>query len=91
MRINAKALNKNYSKIVNQCRENNETIFLTKDNKDDLVLMSLDNYNKRQALIKLKERLLDIEEDQINGAKFYSLDELKFALKIIISKSRNIM
>lgn len=39
---------------------------------------------KRQALQDLKERLLEIEFEQQNGASYYSLDELDIALKKII-------
>ena len=46
--------------------------------------MSIEAYEKKEALLALKERLLDIELEQRNGAKYYSLDELDSALKRII-------
>ena len=46
--------------------------------------MSVDAFEKREALLSLKEKLLDIELEQKSGAKFYSLDELDSALRKII-------
>lgn len=39
----------------------------------------------REELLKLEERLLDIESEQINGAKYYSIEELDFALKRVLN------
>ena len=55
-----------------------------KNGEGDLVVMSIEAYEKKEALLALKERLLDIELEQRNGAKYYSLDELDSALKRII-------
>lgn len=46
--------------------------------------MSVEAFEKQQALLKLKERLLDIELEQRSGAKYYSLDELYAALRKIV-------
>ncbi len=46
--------------------------------------MSVEDFEKQQALLKLEEQLLDIELEQKNGAKYYSLDELDAALKNIV-------
>ena len=42
---------------------------------------------KQKALIKLQKHLLDIEEEQNNGAKYYSVDELDAVLSKIIDKA----
>ena len=55
-----------------------------KNGEGDLVVMSIEAYEKKEALLALKERLLDIELEQRNGAKYYSLDELDSALKRIV-------
>ena len=75
-----------YSEISKKCRQSGEPICLTKDGKNDLVIMSIDAYEKKEELLKLKERLLDIEFEQRNGAKYYSIEELDSALKRILSK-----
>ena len=79
------SLRNQYSEISEKCKEIGEPIFLTKNGEGDLVVMSIETYEKRQALLDIKERLLDIELEQKNGAKYYSLDELDAALKKIIN------
>ena len=78
------SLRNKYNEISERCKATGEPIFLTKNGEGDLVVMSIEAYAKKEALLALKERLLDIELEQRNGAKYYSLDELDSALKRII-------
>jgi len=78
------SLRNQYNEISEQCKKTGEPIFLTKNGEGDLVVMSIEAYEKSQRLLKLKERLLEIEFEQKNGSKYYSLDELDAALKKII-------
>ena len=72
-----------YDDISKKCKISGEPVFITKDGKMDLVLMSIDAFERYSNLLKLKERLLDIESEQIKGAKTYSLDELDISLRNI--------
>ena len=78
------SLRNQYNEISEQCKKTGEPIFLTKNGEGDLVVMSIEAYEKSQRLLKLKERLLEIEFEQKNGSKYYSLNELDAALKKII-------
>lgn len=78
------SLRNKYNEISEKCKQTGEPIYLTKNGEGDLVVMSVEAFEKQQALLKLKERLLDIELEQRSGAKYYSLDELDAALKKII-------
>lgn len=69
-----------YNEISEKCKQTGEPIYLTKNGEVDLVVMSIEAFEKQQALLKLKERLLDIELEQSSGAKYYSLDDLYAAL-----------
>lgn len=51
----------------------------------DLVIMSIDTYEKYQAHPKLKERFLDIEFEQSRGAIYYSLEELDETIVTILN------
>lgn len=75
------SLRNQYNEISEKCKKTGEPIYLTKNGEGDLVVMSIDAFEKKQALLELKERLLDIELEQKNGAKYYSVDELNIALK----------
>lgn len=79
------SLRNQYNDISKKCKETGEPIFLTKNGEGDLVVMSIEAYEKQQDLLKLKERLLDIELEQKNGAKYYTLDELDASLKKLLS------
>lgn len=73
-----------YDELSKMCKWTDEPIYLSKDGKCDLVVMSVETYEKHLALLNLKERLLDIESEQLSDAKSYSLDELDASLKEIV-------
>ena len=79
------SLRNQYNEISEKCKKTGEPIYLTKNGEGDLVIMSIEAFEKQQSLLQLKERLLDIELEQKSGAKSYSLDELDAALKRIIN------
>ena len=78
------SLRNQYNDISEKCKSTGEPIYLTKNGEGDLVVMSIDAFEKQQNLLKLKEMLLDIDLEQKNGAKFYSIDDLDAALKRIV-------
>lgn len=80
------SLRNQYNEISEKCKTTGEPIYLTKNGEGDLVVMSIDAYEKKQAFLELKERLLDIELEQKNGAKYYSVEELDVALKRILNR-----
>ena len=80
------SLRNQYNDISEKCKRTGEPIYLTKNGEGDLVVMSIEAFEKKQALLELKERLLDIELEQKNGAKYYSVDELDAALKRILGR-----
>lgn len=78
------ALRNQYNEVSEKCKATGEPIYLTKNGEGDLVVMSIEAFEKQQQLLALKEKLLDIELEQKNGAKSYSLEELDLALRKII-------
>lgn len=78
------SLRNKYNEISDKCKETGEPIFLTRNGEGDLVVMSIETFEKQQALLELKERLLDIEIEQKNGARYYTIEELDSALKRIL-------
>lgn len=79
------SLRNQYNEISNKCKQVTEPIFVTKNGEGDMVIMSLELYERERELLKLKERLLDIEIEQKSGAKYYSLEELNNALRKIVN------
>ena len=75
------SLRDQYDGISEKCKQTGEPIYLMKNGELDLVVMSVEAFEKQLAISKLKERLLDIESEQRSGAPCYSLDELDAALR----------
>ena len=69
------AIRQNYNEIADLCRKTAEPVFLTKNGEGDLVVMDIDTYNRREKMLKLREELLAVEEDRLNGSKGYSIEE----------------
>ena len=78
------SIRQNYNDIANMCRETAEPIYLTKNGEGDLVVMDIDNFNKRESMLKLREELLAVEEDRLAGRVGCELDELDAYLDDVI-------
>lgn len=74
-------INERYDEISDWCKFTGELVYLTKNGEPDLVVLSLEAYEKQQTLAALKEKLQNIELEQRNGARYYSLDQLDSALR----------
>lgn len=83
------AIRNNYNEISELCKQKSEPVFLTKNGEGDLVVMDLETYNRRESMLKLRERLLSVEEDRIAGKKGYSIDELDNMMVRTISEAKN--
>lgn len=70
------AIRQNYNEIAELCRRTAEPIFLTKNGEGDLVVMDIETYNRREKMLKLREELLEVQEDRIRGSKGYSVDQV---------------
>lgn len=80
------AIRQNYNKIAELCRKTKEPIFLTKNGEGDLVVMDIETYNRREKMISLREKLLSIEEDRIEGRNGCSVDDLEVFLDGLIEE-----
>lgn len=66
------AIRQNYNEIADLCRKTSEPVFLTKNGEGDLVVMNIETFNRREKMLKLREELLAVEEDRLNGLQDYS-------------------
>jgi len=67
------SLRNDYGRISAQAHETGEPIYITKNGEGDIVIMSIDAFEKREQLIKLKSRLALSEQSQTNGEPTISL------------------
>lgn len=47
--------------------------------------MSIDTYSKREAMLDLREKLLEAEAEYLKGAKTYTTEEVSKRLKDVIN------
>lgn len=65
----------NYNEISEICKKTGEPVFLTKNGEGDLVVLSIEAYEKREKMLELREALLESEEDIKNG-RVYTIEEV---------------
>jgi prevent-host-death family protein len=70
-------LRNDYLTISNLAHEKAEPIYITKNGEGDLVVMSIDAFEKREELIRLKAKLDAAENSRISGEPTVSLDEAR--------------
>ena len=63
----ASALRNDYVEISRLARETKQPVFLTKNGTGDMVLLSMEEYDEKIALLELYEKLREGEEDIKNG------------------------
>ena len=82
------AIRQNYNEIAELCRKTQTPVYLTKNGEGDLVVMDIESFTRREKMLDLQEKLLDVERARVAGAKYYSVDEVDAELADIIAKAR---
>ncbi len=80
------SLRNNYSEISKLAKETNEPIFITKNGEGDLVLLSMEAFEKMEQIFRLRENLSIAEKQRINGDKTFSIEEAK---EILMAKDND--
>ncbi|MGJ9385758.1 type II toxin-antitoxin system Phd/YefM family antitoxin [Salipaludibacillus sp. CF4.18] len=83
------AIRKNYNEIATLCKESGEPVYLTKNGEGDLVIMDIGVFEKRERMLNLREQLVAVEEDRINGKKGYSIDEATSCMQKAVQEVLN--
>ena len=71
------ALRNDYTSISNMAKETKEPIYITKNGEGDPVLMSIDAFEKREQMLKLREKVLQAEQERVSGAKTVSISQAR--------------
>ncbi len=61
------SLRNDYATISNMAKETKEPIYITKNGEGDLVLMSIDAFENREQLLKLRAKILQAEQERLEG------------------------
>jgi prevent-host-death family protein len=75
------ALRNEYATISALARETKEPIYITKNGEGDLVLMSIDAFEKREQMLQLRARILQAEQERIDGEPTISVSEARKRLR----------
>ncbi|WP_276949133.1 type II toxin-antitoxin system Phd/YefM family antitoxin [Enterocloster lavalensis] len=75
------ALRNDYTNISNLAKETKEPIYITKNGEGDLVLMSIEAFERREQMLRLHEKVLQAEQERLNGAKTISVSEARQRLR----------
>lgn len=74
-------LRNDYGSISKVAHETSKPVYITKNGEGDLVVMSIPAYERREALLDLKEKLLLAEEQRLTGEKGLSLMDVEVNLR----------
>jgi len=69
------ALRNDYNAIAKLAHEKAEPVYITRNGEGDLVVMSIEAFERREAILALKEKLLLAEEQRLAGAPTISLEK----------------
>ena len=75
------ALRNDYTSISNMAKETKEPIYITKNGEGDLVLMSIDAFEKREQMLQLRAKVLQAEQERIDGAETLSVSQAREKLR----------
>ena len=80
------ALRNDYISFSNLAHEIDDPIYVTKNGEGDLAVMSIEAFEKREQLLKLKSKLLDAEFSRVSGEPTVSLEEAQKRLEVKYSE-----
>lgn len=75
------ALRNDYTNISNLAKETKEPIYITKNGEGDLVLMSIEAFERCEQMLRLREKVLQAEQERLDGAKTISVSEARQRLR----------
>lgn len=75
-------LRNDYNLISNLAHEMDDPIYITKNGEGDLVVMSMESFEKREELLKLRTKIMVAENERLSGKQGVSFDEAKQRLKV---------
>lgn len=75
------SLRNDYAAISNMAKETKEPIYITKNGEGDLVLMSIEAFERREQVLQLRAKVLQAEQERLDGAETISISEARKRLR----------
>ena len=67
-------LRNDYNAVAKLAHEKKEPVYITLNGEGDIVVMSIDAFERREAMLDLREKLLLAEEQRLAGEPVISLE-----------------
>lgn len=77
------ALRNEYSAISDMAHKEDAPIYITKNGEGDLVVMSIEAFERREEVLKLRAKLAAAEQVRLSGQGVISLEESRRRLEAI--------
>lgn len=74
-------LRNDYNAIAKLAHEKAEPIYITRNGEGDLVVMSIESFERREAMLDLREKLLFAEQQRLAGEPTITLDDAQKRLR----------
>ena len=75
------ALRNGYTEISEMAKKTKEPIYITKNGEGDLVVMNIDAFERREQILQLRAKVLQAEQERIEGAETLSISEARKQLR----------
>ena len=75
------ALRNDYSSISDIAKKTKEPVYITKNGEGDLVVLDIDAFEKREQILEFRAKVLQAEQERIDGAKTMSVSEARANLR----------
>ena len=75
------ALRNDYGSISDLAHKEDMPIYITKNGEGDLVIMSIDAFEKREQMLQLRARVLQAEQERLDGQPTISVSEARKRLR----------
>ena len=75
------SLRNDYTAISNLAKETREPIYITKNGEGDMVVMSIEAFERREQILKLRAKVLQAEQERIDGEPTVTVSEARAKLR----------
>ena len=81
------ALRNDYGSISDLAHKEDMPIYITKNGEGDLVIMSIDAFERREDVLKLRAKLAAAEQSRLSGQPAVSIEESRKRLEEIYGQN----
>lgn len=75
------SLRNDYAAISNMAKETQEPIYITKNGEGDLVLMSIEAFERREQMLQFRAKVLQAEQERLDGMEMIDIEEARKRLE----------